>query len=72
MLAGIPFPRTHDLGFLLARADGHGLEVPAEVEESEWLSPWAAQLRYDEIATGLDREQALEAADPALAWARTL
>ncbi len=74
VLAGIPFPRTHDLDFLLARAEGHGLEVPVEVEESEWLSPWAAQLRYDEIATGLNHEKALEAADAdaAVAWARTL
>ncbi len=72
VLAGIPFPRTHDLDFLLARAEGHGLEVPVEIEESEWLSPWAAQLRYDEIATGLDREKAREAPDAAVAWARTL
>jgi HEPN domain-containing protein len=28
VLAGVPFPRTHDLDFLLARAEGHRLEVP--------------------------------------------
>ena len=72
VLAGIPFPRTHDLDFLLTRAEGHGLQVPPELAESEWLSPWAAQLRYDEIAPGLDRDKALEAAQAAVAWARSL
>jgi HEPN domain-containing protein len=72
LLAAVPFPRTHDLDFLLARAEGHGVEVPAQIEESDWLSPWAAQLRYDEVAAGLDREKALEVADAAVAWARTL
>jgi HEPN domain-containing protein len=72
VLRGIDFPKTHDLDFLLARADGHGLEVPGEIEDAEWLTPWAAQLRYDEAAPPLDRDAAIGAAVGAVRWARSM
>lgn len=50
VLRGIDFPRTHDIDFLLARADGHGLGLPEESRTPDWLAPWAAQLPYDETA----------------------
>lgn len=72
VLRGVDFPRTHDLDFLLARVESHGVEVPTALEEADWLSPWAAQLRYDGIAAELDREQALSVAEAAVGWARGL
>jgi HEPN domain-containing protein len=72
VLGGIDFPRTHDLDFLLGRADGRGIRVPREIENAEWLSPWAAQLRYDEEAAALDRGAAIAAAASTVDWARTL
>jgi HEPN domain-containing protein len=72
VLHGIDFPKTHDLDFLLARAEGHGLAVPDPIEDAEWLTPWAAQLRYDEGAAPLDRSAAIEAGASAVDWARSL
>lgn len=68
VLRGVPFPRTHDLEFLLARAEGHGVSVPPEIEEAEWLTPWAAQLRYDEGPAPLARAAAIEAAARSVEW----
>jgi len=39
VLHGVDFPRSHDLDFLLARADGHGLRIPDLIEDAEWLTP---------------------------------
>jgi len=72
VLHGIDFPKTHDLDFLLARAEGHGLSVPDRIEDAEWLTPWAAQLRYDEDAAPLNRGEAIAAATSAVEWARSL
>jgi len=71
-LRGIDFPKTHDLDFLLARLGSGGLVVPAELENAEWLSPWAAQLRYDEAAAPLNRSAAIAAATSAVTWASSL
>lgn len=72
VLYGIDFPKTHDLDFLLARAAGRGLELTAKIEGAEWLTPWAAQLRYDEDAAPLDRNAAIDAATGAVSWVRTM
>lgn len=72
VLRGVDFPRTHDLDFLLARAEEHGLAVPTGIEEAGWLAPWAAQLRYDETPAPLDRAAALSAATVAVEWARSV
>jgi HEPN domain-containing protein len=71
VLHGIDFPKTHDLDFLLARARGHGLQAPVDLESADWLTPWAAQLRYDESAGPLDRD-AILAATSAVSWARSM
>jgi len=39
------------------------------VGNGAWLTPWAAQLRYDEGQAQLDRDVALEVADAAIDWA---
>lgn len=69
-LAGIAFPRTHDLDFLIARATADSVELPSAFEQADWLTPWAAQLRYDEAPAALDRDAALEAASATVEWAR--
>jgi hypothetical protein len=48
-----------------------GTEVPDELARVEWLTPWAAALRYDE-PTPLDRPAALAAAESATNWATAL
>lgn len=41
------------------------------MEGTEWLTPWAADLRYDE-PVALDRKAALAAAEHAHRWAASL
>lgn len=72
VLRGVDFPRTHDLDFLLARAEGNDLSVPQAIEDAEWLTPWGAQLRYDESPAPLDRAAAIEAAASAVEWAQSI
>jgi len=45
--------------------------VPDELSRTEWLTPWAAELRYDE-PIALDRAAALVAAESASGWAASL
>ncbi len=66
---GTEFPRTHDLAFLLDVATEAGITPPEGVRGAAWLTPWAAQLRYDEGQAHLDRDAALEVADAATGWA---
>ena len=71
VLAGSDFPRTHDLEFLVARVRDCGVEPPVQLTEPEWLTPWAAEFRYDEPMT-LDRGAAVAAAASAVEWAASL
>jgi HEPN domain-containing protein len=70
--AGVRFPRTHDLGFLLELADAATLRVPDVVVEARWLTPWSAEFRYDDppVPDALDRAAGLRSAELALSWAR--
>jgi HEPN domain-containing protein len=71
VLADIDFPRTHDLRELADIADEAGVEVPDSIKEARWLTPWAAQLRYDMLEP-LDRDAAFLIAADAVGWARGL
>jgi Uncharacterized conserved protein related to C-terminal domain of eukaryotic chaperone, SACSIN len=71
VLSDVDFPRSHDLGELADIARDHGIEVPDSVRTALWLTPWAAQMRYEELSP-LDREQALSIAADAVAWATAL
>ncbi len=63
--------RTHDLQFLLEQAAALGIELPEPVASASWLTPWAAELRYDEFADDpLSRDDALAAAAHAVALAQ--
>lgn len=71
VLAGVELPHTHDLQFLVALVRESGIELPAELTDTEWLTPWAADLRYDE-PTVLDRVAALAVAESAAHWSGSL
>jgi HEPN domain-containing protein len=71
VLADSELPRTHDLELLAEQVEGAGTEVPDELSRTDWLTPWAAELRYDE-QIALDRTAALAVAESAIAWAATL
>lgn len=71
VLAGVELPHTHDLEFLVALVRESGTELPAELLNTEWLTPWAADLRNDE-PTALDRVAALAVAESAVRWSGAL
>jgi hypothetical protein len=48
-----------------------GAEPPDDISETSWLTPWAAELRYDE-PIALDRAAALRAAESATNWTASL
>jgi HEPN domain-containing protein len=71
VLADSELPYTHDLELLVEQIKGAGTTVPDELSRTEWLTPWAAELRYDE-PIALDRKAALAAAESASDWAASL
>jgi HEPN domain-containing protein len=73
MLEGIDFPKTHDLEYLIVLAEKHSIALEPELESASWLTPWAAEFRYDDapIET-LDRKRAITVAKFAVGWAREL
>jgi HEPN domain-containing protein len=71
VLADIDFPRSHDLRELADIAVDNGLAVPESIREARWLTPWAAQLRY-EMLEPLDRDAALSVAGDAIEWASAM
>lgn len=71
VLADVDFPRSHDLRELADIAADNGIEAPDEIREARWLTPWAAQLRY-EMLEPLDRDVALTTATSAVQWASQL
>jgi HEPN domain-containing protein len=73
MLEGIDFPKTHDLEYLIVLADKHSVAMEPELESASWLTPWAAEFRYDDapIET-LDRKRAVAVANAAVSWCQEL
>ncbi len=63
--------RTHDLELLAEQAEGAGTKVPDELSSADWLTPWAAELRYDD-PVALDRDAALALAQSSVDWAAAL
>lgn len=72
-LKGVDFPRTHDLEYLIGLAAKHAIAMEPEVESASWLTPWAAEFRYDDapIET-LDRKRAIAVADAAVSWCQEM
>jgi hypothetical protein len=71
VVANVDFPRSHDLRELVGIATDNDVAVPTSIEEARWLTPWAAQLRY-EMLEPLDRDAAFSTASDAIAWAIAL
>lgn len=73
ILEGIDFPKTHDLEYLIVLAEKHSVTMEPEVKSASWLTPWAAEFRYDDapIET-LDRKRAIAVASAAVRWSRVL
>ncbi len=71
VLGDIDFPRSHDLRELTGLALDNGIAVPESIQEARWLTPWAAQLRY-EMVEPLDRDAALSVSADAVEWAGRL
>ncbi len=68
----IEFPFTHNLRALRELSAKSGIDVPSVLNDMDALTPWALAERYGaEEPLALDRGQALEWAQAALAWART-
>lgn len=68
VLADVDFPRSHDLRELVDIATDNDIAVPDSIHDARWLTPWAAQLRY-EMLEPLDRDGAFSIASDAVAWA---
>jgi HEPN domain-containing protein len=65
------FPYTHDLDGLIELCRSNGLDVPATLEGVEHLAPYGVRMRYGAShASSLDRDQALDWAVAAIAWAK--
>ena len=71
VLADVELPRTHDLESLVEQVEQAGIKVPEGLSSVDWLTPWAAELRYDE-PTALDRTAALAVAESATRWSGAL
>jgi HEPN domain-containing protein len=67
VLADVELPRTHDLESLVEQVEEAGIKVPEELSSVDWLTPWAAGMRYDE-PTALDRAAALAVGESAARW----
>lgn len=68
-LEGVDFPKTHDLEYLFTLAGKHSIALESDLGSASWLTPWAAEFRYDDapIET-LDRKRAITVAQAAVAW----
>jgi HEPN domain-containing protein len=73
MLEGVHFPKTHDLEYLIVLAEKHSIAMEPELESASWLTPWAAEFRYDDapIET-LERKRAIAVANAAISWCQEL
>jgi HEPN domain-containing protein len=71
VLADVELSRTHDLESLVEQVEEAGIKVPEELADVDWLTPWAAELRYDK-PTALDRAAALAVAESAARWSGSL
>ena len=73
MLEGVDFPKTHDLEYLIVLAEKHSVALEPQVKSASWLTPWAAEFRYDDapIET-LDRARAIGVANAAVSWCQGL
>jgi HEPN domain-containing protein len=66
----VDYPFTHDLELLTALCAHAGMPVPADLVDVPRLSPYAARLRYGDVAANtVDRSTALRWSRSAVSWA---
>jgi HEPN domain-containing protein len=69
----IEIPHTHNLGelskLLLAATD---IQMPAALDDVDWLTPWGVTFRYDDPSISLDTDGGLAAATAAIALAQEI
>lgn len=73
VLEGVDFPKTHDLEYLIGLVGKHSIAMEPDIESASWLTPWAAEFRYDDapIET-LDRKRAISVANAAVSRCQEL
>jgi hypothetical protein len=67
----VEYPRVHDIDRLVDLLEAHDGSLPPQARQLDELTPWATQLRYDELLDmeRLDRQQAQQLVDAVLDWA---
>ena len=67
----IEYPRTHDIDRLVDLLAANDAPMPPQARRLDELTPWATQLRYDELLDieHLDREEAIALVEGVINWA---
>jgi HEPN domain-containing protein len=67
----VEYPRVHDIDRLVDLLETHDGSLPPQARQLDELTPWATQLRYDELLDmeRLDRQGAQQLVDTVLEWA---
>jgi HEPN domain-containing protein len=60
--SGVDYPKLHSLETLIELLRANGQELPEELSDLDYLTPFATVFRYEELplATAFDRNAALE------------
>jgi HEPN domain-containing protein len=70
---GVEFAHRHDLRVLIGQCENADVLLPGELADVDLLSPYAAELRYDDNTVhAVERETASRWATAAVQWARGL
>jgi hypothetical protein len=68
---GVVFAHRHDLRVLIGQCESADVPLPEELVDVDLLSPYAAELRYDDdVVQAVEREIASAWATAAVQWAR--
>jgi HEPN domain-containing protein len=68
---GVVFAHRHDLRVLIGQCESVDVRLPEELVDVDLLSPYAAELRYDDdVVQAVERETASTWATAAVQWAR--
>lgn len=69
---GIEYPRTHDIDRLVDLLAANDIPLPPQARRLDELTPWATQLRYDELLDieHLDRNEAIRLVEGVVSWAQ--
>ena len=75
-VCGLRYRRTHDLAELIDLLRDRSVKYPGDLDESVWLTPFAAEMRYDylppEQEEPFDRAAAVKLVRVAIEWAETI